>query len=371
VIADWVAGDHITLHKNPNFGGAAQGLPHMDTLVFRFTSSGKDALDALVAGECDLADQATGLETQAPRTQELESSGKIKTYKVQNTAWEQVLFDTAPADPKQPVFFGQKEVRQAIAYCSDRQNLVTQLAVGNGQIANSYMPPEDPLYNSEIPQYATDFEKGSQLLATAGWIDADNDPATPRIAQGVPGVPDGTAFAVNYLVAQDELSQKTAGILKESLAKCGIQMNVQAMKWEDLLASGPEGPVFGRHFDLAQFAWALSPDQACRLFLSSEIPGAYPEFPKGWGGANAGGYQNESYDAACLAALTSLPDSPAYIEAQKQAQAVFSVDLPALPLYFPAELLASRPDFCGINANSSSDPFRLNIEELDYAEGCQ
>ncbi len=370
-ITEWVAGDHITLNKNPKFSGASQGLPRIDKLVFRFTSSGKDALDALLAGECDLADQTTGLETLAPQLQELESSGKIKSYTLKNAAWEQILFNTAPADPKQPVFFGQKEVRQAIAYCIDRQGLVNSMAAGNGQIANSYIPPENPLYNPEAAQYPTDIEKGSQLLAAAGWVDADNDPATPRIAQGVKGLPDGTPFTVTSLAADDKLSQTEASIVKESLAKCGIQVNVQAMKWEDLLASGPEGPVFGRHFDLTQFAWALAPDQTCRLFLSSQVPGPYPEFSKGWGGANAGGYQNESYDAACQAALTSLPDSPAYLEAQKQAQAVFSQDLPALPLSFPTKLLASRPDFCGITTDSSSEGFVLNIEELDYAEGCQ
>ncbi len=36
VMGDWVKGDHITLHKNPNYFRAREGLPKFDTLVYRF-----------------------------------------------------------------------------------------------------------------------------------------------------------------------------------------------------------------------------------------------------------------------------------------------------------------------------------------------
>ena len=50
-------------------------------------------------------------------------------------------------------------------------------------------------------------------------------------------------------------------------------------------------------------------EPACFLYTSEEIPGPYPQYPKGWGGANASGYSNLQFDLACRQALNSLPDA--------------------------------------------------------------
>ena len=94
------------------------------------------------------------------------------------------------------------------------------------------------------------------------------------------------------------------------LGQCGIRTKIIAQPVQEFLAPGPDGPVFGRSFDLAQFAWAGSFVPACNLYLTSEITGPYPDFPKGWGGMNASGYTNPQFDAACGNALFSLADAP-------------------------------------------------------------
>ena len=71
--------------------------------------------------------------------------------------------------------------------CIDRQALVDQLSGGQMQVADLYVPPDHPLYNPEALQYDFDPQAASELLTSMGWLDTDNDPSTPRIAQGVPG----------------------------------------------------------------------------------------------------------------------------------------------------------------------------------------
>jgi peptide/nickel transport system substrate-binding protein len=75
------------------------------------------------------------------------------------------------------------------------------------------------------------------------------------------------------------------------------------------------------------------------LFLSSEIPGYYPAYPKGWGGANATGYENPDFDAACYDSLHLLPDLEQTQEARYEAQRIFAEELPVLPLYFRRDVL--------------------------------
>ena len=147
-------------------------------------------------------------------------------------------------------------------------------------------------------------------------------------------------------------------------------MEVGLLPWDTLFAPGPEGPVFGRNFSATQFGWVTSLEPPCFLYTSSEIPGPYPQYPKGWGGANASGYHNPDFDQVCGAALSSLPDFPAHQAAHFQAQAIFTEDLPAIPLYLRAKTAAMRADMCGVVLDPSADNGLWNIENFDYGEGC-
>jgi peptide/nickel transport system substrate-binding protein len=137
---------------------------------------------------------------------------------------------------------------------------------------------------------------------------------------------------------------------------------------EALFAPGPDGLVFGRRFDMAQFAWPASLQPACSLYIASEIPGPYPQYPKGWGGANETGYSNPEFDQACQQAWLSLPDFPEYADAHRQAQAIFAEDLPVLPLYVHLTWAAMRPDLCGVDLQAPVESALWNLEVWDYGE---
>ncbi len=289
VIEDWVSGDHITLHRNPSYFRANEGLPYFDHLVYRFVADGAEALSAVLAGECDIADQSAGLDTQANNLIQLQNQKRLSLTFQSGYAWELLDFNIKPLDPAQPAYFASKEVRQAVALCIDRQALVEQLSDEHLTLADMYIPPEHPLYNLQIKTYSLNQSAADQLLTSAGWLDNDNAPTTPRIAQGVDGIADGTVFSVQYLTADDAGHQAVAQAIKAGLTQCGIQVNVITQPAQEYLAAGPDGPVFGRKFDLAQYAWMSAVEPPCYLYLSNEIPGPYPDYAIGWGGVNAGG----------------------------------------------------------------------------------
>ena len=74
-----------------------------------------------------------------------------------------------------------KQVRQAIAYATDRQELVDRVLAGHSSIANSIIPPISSFYNGDTPKYEYSPDKAKALLDAAGWAPAPTASA-PRAA---------------------------------------------------------------------------------------------------------------------------------------------------------------------------------------------
>jgi peptide/nickel transport system substrate-binding protein len=368
IIEEWTPGDHISLVKNPNYFRAAEGLPFFDGLTFRFVA-GDEALKALLAGECDLLDKSALSEAQASALADM----PVQVAYENGAAWEHLDFNLSPLTQNTPAgaaLATSKELRQTIAACVDRQALAEALFPGQSQVPDSYVPANHPLHNADVHQYSYDPQAASTALTALGWVDSDNNPQTPRSAQGVVGTPDGTALQIPYLTIAEPSRQRAAEMLKATLAGCGVQVDIQYLPADQLFSPGPEGPVFGRQFTTAQFGWESAVEPACYLYTSGEIPGPYPQYPKGWGGANASGYSNAAFDLACRQALNSLPDQPEHSQAHQQAQALFAEDLPSIPLYLIPNRIAMRPDMCGVTPDASAGTALWNIEAFDYGESC-
>jgi len=365
------------LRRNPNYFHSAEGLPDFEHLVFRFVTDREQALNALLAGECDYLDETTLLESDSGRLLELQNASRLRVVFQPGTAWEHLDFGILPyalqtqGTSGAPVpFFQARETRQAVALCIDRQRLAEELFYGQSLAPDTYVLPTHPLFNQQVKRYTFDPQAAAGLLDAAGWRDVDGQAGTPRVAQNVAGIPDGTPFAVEFLTTTEEEKQRAAQMIQQDLAQCGIQIEIKAMPWDSLFLAGPEGPVFGRNFTMAQFAWSSALQPPCFLYTTSEIPGPYPEFPKGWGGANISGYSNPNFDRACQQASSALPDTPEYRAAHAEAQAIFAEDLPSLPLYQRLRLVVMRPDMCGVTVDPAAESSLWNLEQFRYGEGC-
>jgi len=381
VIDEWTPGDHIRMVKNPAYFRSSEGLPYFDTLVFRFLGDQSDTnLAALLAGECDIVDQYSYLEDQPSSVRELELNGDILVYRGLGPGWETLDFGIVPASyddglnpfgVDRPNIFGDVRTRQAFTSCLDRANMVTWLYNNLTEVANSYLPPSHPLYMSDLETWPYDPEAGSTLLEQIGWRDFDNDPATPRVAAGISGVPDGTLLSVTLTTSSAELRQTSANLIRDSLAQCGIEVTINIVDSNDLYAAGPDGVLFGRQFDLAEYGWSIGRIPPCYLYSSSEIPSA----ANGWagtrfGGTNITGYSNPEYDALCQTALQSGLNTTTAAQAQQEAMRILAQDLPSIPLFYHVRVAASRPDLCGMSVDISARSEFGDLENLNYGAAC-
>jgi ABC-type oligopeptide transport system substrate-binding subunit len=68
---------------------------------------------------------------------------------------------------------------------------------------------------------------------------------------------------------------------------------------------------------------------------------------------------------ACQAALQALPGTEDYARFHREAQRIFSHDLPVLPLYFVPKLVAARLEVSGVILDPSENLELWNIEAFD------
>ncbi len=367
VFSEWSAGNYIRLEKNPNYFRAADGFPKFDTLIFRFQKDAEAGISAMIAGECDLLDTSLRLDGQIDLLTQLEQNNLVHLVVSTTPLIERLDFGIHQASGKRPGFFDDVRTRQGIASCLDRQKVVSTVLDGLSVVPDSFVPSTHPLYNTLVTKYPFSINAGIGYLEQAGWVDTDKNAATPRTAFHVKGIPDGTPLTVNYWTTSALQRRQASEILSQSLAQCGIQVNVQYYDQNDFYAQGPSGLLFGRQFDLAEYAIGVNDNQPpCSWFISSEIPTK----ENNWVGVNVSGYSNADYDLACKRAMRILPDKPEQIDAYAQVQVLFANDLPSVPLYQRIKVAVTRKDLCNFILDSFSLNDLWNIEEIDYGSAC-
>ena len=376
-IEEWIPGDRITLRSNPNYYHAAEGLPNFDILTFRFLGEPPDNnLAAFYSDGCDIIDQTVNWDRQLMALTRYLDRGEILLHAGMGPEWEQLAFGIRLADfdagytpwgSYRNDIFGDVRMRQAFSHCLDRQTIVDRLLYGYSQVPAGFFPPGHPYFFDDLAAIPYDPQEGMRLLDQIGWRDHDGDPSTPRLSANVTNVLNATPLIVDYATTDSYLRRMSADILIKSLAGCGIQANLRSLPVGELYAPGPDGLVFGRNFDLAQFAWQSGRSSPCFLYTSNQIPAEN----NSWLGVNVTGFSNPAYDATCAAALSSSPLQPEEnLQAERSAQEAFIQNLPAIPLYFPVKLAVSRPDLCGLEMDVSARSEFWNLEALDYGEGC-
>jgi peptide/nickel transport system substrate-binding protein len=359
VIREWVPAERLTVERNRSYFRTSDGLPRLDEVTFRFIDSPGELLKELASERCDVVPREAA-ETVLDTLGETTIPSVVDSLVTPGPAWEMLAFGISPASGyDRPDYFEDVRVRRGIAQCIDRQAVANASSITGGSVPHSFLPPEHPLYADErLTVWEHDPEAGQLLLAQAGWYDEDGDGV--REAHGVTGVADGTPFQATYHITDDPLRLRTAELIQVQLQACGIQTTLQALPSAELFALGPEGPLFGRRFDLAQFSWQAAEAPLCDLFLSSQIPE-----DRDWSRPNVPGFIDGQYDTTCRRALEMLPPSSDYLVAHAEAQRIFSEQLPVLPLFRRQRITLVHASVVGLIPTPSQRSELWNLEQID------
>lgn len=344
-ILEWQAGAEIRLQANEFYRGES-GPPAFEQMVFRFVGQGSEALAQLSTGECDVLSEAALPQTEAASMVSRAEAGGFALAGGPGPVVERLDFNLNPVEGAAP--FADVATRRGLSACIDRQALAEQIAGPYAASPVTFVPSDHPLSVSAPEAVQFDPEHGRASLQQAGWMEAEGAGAGARTAFGVTGVPDGTELAFDLYSLAGDQPEQVAQTVAADLEACGADVSVQALPAEELFASWPDGPAFGRRFGAVIWAWPSFASPACEMFAGWEVPS--DERPLG---INASGYANSDYDAACRTMLLSPPGTAEFDQAASRLQFEFAADVPGVGLFQRPRLIAHADWLCGVELDGS------------------
>lgn len=209
---EWKQNDSITVEKHEDYW--VEDLPKLDSIVFRSIPDNSARINALKAGEIDLAD---GINPYDGEQIENDDNLQLIERPSMNVGY---LGLTVTREP-----FDQKEVRQAMNYAIDRESIIEAFFEGYAEIAANPMPPIIEGYNEDIDAYPYDPEKAKELLKEAGLEDGF-DMELWAMPEPRPYMPDG---------------QKIAEAIQKDLADINVNAEIVSHEWATYLELAEKG----------------------------------------------------------------------------------------------------------------------------------
>ncbi len=142
--------------------------------------------------------------------------------------------------------FGDKRVRQAMTYLTDREGMVENIMFGLAETVEGPIHKFRPEYNHDLAPYAYDPDRALDLLAEAGWEDADEDGILDKTIDGAL-VPFRFEILIN---SGNQIRKDIALTLQYELQDIGIDCQVRELDWSIFLQK-----IRGKEFDAMVLAW--------------------------------------------------------------------------------------------------------------------
>jgi len=189
-------------------------------------------------------------------------------------------------------------VRQALAYGTNVEEIVDHVYYPTGVVSIGPIIPGTWAEAPEvIKRYDYNPEKARELLAEAGY-------------------PDG--FEIELRCSSGEANVQFGEILRQQWLQIGVDLNVNQTEWSTYASD-----VVSSNFELAYHGVVdqFDPDIHLGRFVSGEI-----------NGGNWTNYVNPEYDEVVYAARRIIDDQEKRAELYREAQRIFSEELPSIPI---------------------------------------
>jgi peptide/nickel transport system substrate-binding protein len=221
----------------------------------------------------------------------------------------------------------RREVRQALAFATDREALIRYLLHGQARVASGILPPNHWAYEPNVTQYTLDTARAEQLLDSAGF----------------PRKEDGMRLHITLKTSTDEQFRLIGAALQDQWRRAGIDLELRPLELATLLSDAVKG-----NFQLNLLRWLGAnndPDIFEFVYSSKRFP---PD------GANRGHYRNPRIDALTDQIRTEM-DRGKRKALCSEAQKILADDLPYLPLWFTDVVSVHRGSLGDLPLSSTAD----------------
>lgn len=337
-IDHWTKGQEVVLIRNENFYGQK---PHIEKVVFRFITDTAAQAQAYKTGQVAMIYPQAQLELQ-----ELFTQPDTKHDVVTGLSYEALWFNAE----KPPL--NDKNVRQALAYATDRDAIVNALfgPVQPGiKPINAFMTQGNKKWYTSEPFkiYKRDLGKVDELMKAAGYT---------KNAQGIwakGGQPVALAISTT---AGNKRRERTEELLQSQWKEAGFNLTTNNTRAATLFGDwGPNGV-----FQIALYAQVPSSTDPglCNVFCSENIPTTEKSSGQNWTRL-----ASKAIDEPWKAVDTEL-DEDKRQDLVEKGQKALADELPGLPIDpFPDVLIYNSAKLNGpIGHNFAYGPF-VNMNE--------
>lgn len=261
----------LVLERFDNYIGCRYGArPSLKYIVFDVVSHPNTRFQMLLAKELDELGLTPEQWTQRTNIPEFGEDGFLNKSQQSRMAYFYIGWNMRRAP------FDDIKVRNAMTMLVNRRKIINDVFMGLAEEISGPFYINSPYYNSSIKPLPFDVEKAKSLLAEAGWHDSDGDGILDK---------DGRAFDFVLLYPADQPTyERFLTIVKEDMAKAGINMRLQSFEWSVFVQKIEE-----REFDAYTMGWQLAYESdPYQLWHSSQA-----EIPSG---SNYVGFKNQEAD---------------------------------------------------------------------------
>ena len=338
-IVEFVSGSHIAFEPNPTWYGPAPAFDRVFVRVIGNTA----ALEAnLLSGAIDMIAGDLGLTVDQALAFEKRHGARFDISYKPGLIYEHIDYNL-----DNPVLQDIR-VRRALVHALDREALSQQLFAGRQPVAHASVSPLDWIHSDQIRTYPHDPDKARRLLDEAGWN----------------VIKDG----IRHNAAGERLSLElgtTAGNRSRELVQQVLQSQWREVGVDVRIRNEPARVFFGetvrkRKFQaMAMFAWLSAPESVPRTTLHSQ---EIPTEANNWAGQNNPGYRSAEMDRLIDAIEIEL-DRPKRKVLWQRLQALYTEDLPVIPLYWRANAYVLPKWLKGLRPTGHLGTTTLWIEE--------
>ncbi|KJS18330.1 MAG: ABC transporter substrate-binding protein [Peptococcaceae bacterium BRH_c4b] len=302
-LAKHLRDQEIVLVRNEDYH-AAKGT--LDKVVFKVIPDASARVMALQSGQVDMA-----IKLNESDTGRLMNDPSIKIYRKLSIFTDFMQFNTK----KQPL--DDVSVRRAIALAVDSEKIVRELLSGIGVPAMGRPLSPAMKYSDKSLQTVPDPQKSRELLAAAGWRDANGDGVVEK---------NGTLLEIKALLSPWSPREKIeAEALQAQLKSVGIDMKVQLMESGALSAAENHGD-FDVLLRSGYLTWGDYPHHL-KIHTSKHM---YSH------------WANQQYDNLIMQGESASLDDEAKKKIYRQTQQLIMEEVPAVYLIHEEKVVAAR-----------------------------
>jgi peptide/nickel transport system substrate-binding protein len=245
---EWRANERLVIERNPDFPEGLGGPAAAQRVVFRIVPEASTLLTELLTGGVHI-----DIPVMPDQVEQIRSSADLELFAFPGRTVYYIGWNNA----RPP--FDDARVRRGLALAVDREEIIEALLAGQGELAESTIPPWSPSHPDLAP-LPYDTAAAAALLREAGWTDSNGDGVRDR--NGVP-------LRFTMLTSDDALRRAVVEVLQSQLRRVGADVQVRVTEFQTMLEQHR-----GREFEAVFTNWVLDNFQVASspfaLFHSSQ-----------------------------------------------------------------------------------------------------